>query len=361
MHIAYSQECRSYTLSVLLCLIATDIFVRLLRAPTNRLHAAYVIVTAISLYTHLYGIFTVFAHHLFYLLQLYRRRNELPLRPKQWIIDNVAIVALFSPWLPVVYLWTKSVAMNFWVKKVTLDDISRSYWMFSGQTVVYVFMIALVAIGVARYRKSRPFGLTLLLLIMLCPVIVPDLISVLTRPSYSPRYGIMGCIGMCAIAGAGAAALPRAVRTLVLATLIVLSPLGTAAVIPKAQWRDIGEFMNKNMRANDIAVIHCSAGMRLYNYYVHRPDVHGHPTDTNSFPFSGALDGRHVWLVIYDPWYTANDFLRKYPMHILRRKFTWGVMVLELTDQPAPGALPTEDSITNPRPQPTTQPATTPE
>src|SRR5688572_17902202 len=46
MHIAYSQECRTYALTVLLGLISCDLFVRLLRRPTQRLHAAYVIVSA---------------------------------------------------------------------------------------------------------------------------------------------------------------------------------------------------------------------------------------------------------------------------------------------------------------------------
>ena len=66
MLIAYSQECRAYSMSVLFGLWSCDLFVRLMRKPTQPRHVAYVLVTALLFYTHVYGLFTILAQLLVY-------------------------------------------------------------------------------------------------------------------------------------------------------------------------------------------------------------------------------------------------------------------------------------------------------
>jgi uncharacterized membrane protein len=60
----YAQEARAYALMLLLALWSCELFVRLIeRPPTRRREVAYVIVTALLLYAHLYGIFVIAAQH----------------------------------------------------------------------------------------------------------------------------------------------------------------------------------------------------------------------------------------------------------------------------------------------------------
>src|SRR5213078_3841336 len=63
-HIAYSQEARAYALFVLLSIASCDLFVRLLERKSPRLEVLYIIVSALMLYTHLYGIFTIAAQQI---------------------------------------------------------------------------------------------------------------------------------------------------------------------------------------------------------------------------------------------------------------------------------------------------------
>ena len=355
VQVVYSQECRSYSLSVLLGLVATDVFVRLLRRPTQRLHVAYAVVVALSLYAHLYGLFTVLAHHVVYLIELRRRGGRLPLRPRAWVVDNLAAAALFGPWLPVVFRWTRNVSANFWNKSVTLDAVAHTYWIFSGSTAAFLLMLALVVAGVAHLSRRAPAvdpvdpvgpprrrrrGLVVMLALLVCPVLVPVVVSVLGRPMYAPRYAIIASVAMCALAGVGAAALPRAAGVAMLAAVVALAPFGTAADIPRGNWREAGAFLARNMRPGDMAVVSASASKRLFRYYVRRNDVDLRPVDTGSLPVSLPLDGRRVWLVVHDSWYPVNSFVKRANVRIERRLLTSDVLVAELTDEPWPDGTP---------------------
>jgi uncharacterized membrane protein len=334
MHIAYSQECRSYTLSVLLGLAATDAFVRLLRKPTQRLQAAYALIAALGLYAHLYGLFTILAHHIIYWTMLARAKRPLRLRPRAWVVDNIAAAALFAPWMPITLTWTRAVAKNFWVKQVSFDDIARSYYMFAGSRTTLYITAALIVLGVARRRRMR--GIFVLLALMLTPIVIPVVLSALTHPTFAPRYGIIATVAMCALAATGIVALARWLGAAVLIALVVISPFGNAAKIYREDWRAAGEFLNRNMRKGDLAVVHARGGLRLYYYYVHRDDVDVRGTDAGTIPVSLPLDGRHIWLVHYAPWYPLNSFIIRGNFHIERRLIADGVTVLELTDESSP-------------------------
>jgi mannosyltransferase len=338
MHIAYSQECRTYALHVLLGLICCDVFVRLLRRPTPTLHAAYAISAALFMYSHPYAAFTLAALHAFYLLRRRRPRRvrRMPLSFKSLLIDDLAALALFSPWLPVIARWMGQVQPTIWLSRVTLDDISRTLWFFSGQTAMLCVMVALLVIAVWRWRRRE--GFWLLLLIALTPVVVPVVICLLIGPAFVPRYAIMGVSGFVAVAAAGVAALrPAPLRLAALLAIAIASPFGDAADIVRPDWRQIGEYLTRNMRAGDLAVIEIRAGTRLYDYYVRsRPDVRRLGIDTINLPVSYPLEppGRHVWLVIYHEWHATAAMIRRAPVTIGRRKFTWGVLAMELLEDP---------------------------
>jgi mannosyltransferase len=341
MHIAYSQECRSYTISVLLGLAATDIFIRLLRRPTQRLHVAYVLLAALGLYAHLYGLFIILAHHIIYWLQFtrsFRNKRPLRLRPRPWIVDNLAAASLFAPWAPIVLKWTRAVAKNFWVREVTFDDVARSYYIYAGSRAVLFIMTALIVLAIARWRRSRRMrlGISMLLAILLVPVIVPVTLSVLTHPTFAPRYGIIAAVAMCSLAAAGIVALPRWLGLITVITLAILSPFGAAANIYRENWHAVADFLNQKMRPGDLAVVHARGGTRLYDYYIHRPDVPRRGTDAGTIPVTLPLDGRRVWLVHYSPWYPLNSFVTRGNLRIDRRLVTEGIIVVELTDEPSP-------------------------
>jgi hypothetical protein len=165
---------------------------------------------------------------------------------------------------------------------------------------------------------------------------------------------MIASVGLCTLAGVGAVALPRVLGIPVLAAIVVLSPFADAAKIPRAQWREAGEFLQKYMRRDDLAVVSASASRRLFDYYVPQRDVNLRGVDTPALPVSLPLDGRRVWLIIHDSWYPANVFVARGNLRIERRLLRRDVLVLELTDQPAlpepaaTPALPSPSAATRP-------------
>jgi hypothetical protein len=113
------------------------------------------------------------------------------------------------------------------------------------------------------------------------------------------------------------------------------------------------------MRADDLAVVSASASRRLFDYYVGDHDLYLRGVDTPTLPVSLPLEGRRVWLVIHDSWYPANSFVTRAGLRIERRLLTRDVLVLELTDEPAPAPPPAPPTTpASPLPSAATPPTT---
>ena len=366
IQIAYSQECRAYSLSVLLGLWSCDAFVRLLlRRPKHGAEAEYIIVSTLLLYTHVYGLFTLLAQQVLYAWQWWRgwrNAREPRLPPGRFIVLNLAIGFLYAPFVPVIVRWTRAIHTNFWVQSNSWDDATYAYYVYAGSVAAFCMTAPLMALGIrAFYRRRRRMGLVLLLGLMILPVLVPLTISVLHRPSFAPRYAIVSSFAMLTFAAAGLASLrPAALRVVAVALIALVMPFGDAAKIKRAAWREVGAFLNQNMRPDDLAVVNIRAGTRLYDYYVKRPDVRRLGVDIGNVPVSLPLpDDRHVWLVLYGPIYPPQKILERAPWRIERRLLADGVSVLELTDKPAPElAREPTTSPASPSPSAATHPPT---
>jgi hypothetical protein len=237
-------------------------------------------------------------------------------------VVSLAVLALFSPWVPTAVAWTRSVNTGFWVKPMTPAEIGHAYAQYAGSNAALVLLVLLAGFGVARMsRRHRRGRLTLLLALATFPVVIPVIVSCLGHPSFTERYGIVAAAGLDALAGIGVAAIGiPAVQAACIAALAVLTFGGHPHLLPKPQWREAGRFLDAHLRRGDVAVVTRKNATYLYDYYVHRPDVRRIGFDSLSLPLSLPLDppGRHVWLVVH------SDRVR--PQQILDRA-TWATIV----------------------------------
>ena len=334
VHIAFAHEARTYTLTFFLAIVATDLFERLLHRASHRLEAAYVIVATLLLYAHLYGVFVLAAHNLAWLMFISRRRSTVAIRWRRWIGIDVAIALLYAPWVPTVLSWYKSVNISFWVKAASWDDITAAYWVYAGSAVMLVLFTAAVVLGIRSTWKHNRQALLLLCLLAFLPVLVPAAMSVLTHPSFAPRYGIVACVGLFPLVGAGIASLPRLLRwpsLIAIAAVCIYTNDGPATKIPKTPWRDAIAYLDAVAPPGDIVVNHIKAGSRLYNYYNTRPDLPPHPFDSQALPVSLPLNpGQHVWFLLYEQWYPLQSMLNRGPWHIVAHRRFGQILIMEL-------------------------------
>jgi 4-amino-4-deoxy-L-arabinose transferase-like glycosyltransferase len=349
MHVEYSRECRAYALLAFLSLASCDLFVRIVRnrRPTQTLLAGYVLVSVAMMYTHVYGCFTLLAQDVVFagLLLGRRSRRHVLQKLRTGLAAQLAIVLLFSPWIPNVLKWTRMVRTSFWVITFGRDDVVRTFWMLTGSAAALFAITALVVIAIwlhgrsqwRRRRWRRAFGFGLLLAMAFVPTFVPMTASMLSKPIFVPRYAILASAGLCGVAAAAIMMMrPAALRVVALVVLATVVSVGTAPKIDRAPWRLVGDFLNQNMRPGDLAVIHSRVGTRVYDFYVNRPDVPRRGVDAPAVPVSLPMDGRRVWLIMWDYAYTAQEMMGRAPWRIERRIMVPGVLAMELTDEPEP-------------------------
>ena len=335
MQVVYSQEARSYSLLALLSVLSCDLFVRLLREPTLRREVAYVAVSALLLYSHLYGVFTLAAQHLTYaVLLLTRRRPAAAIDANRWLVLNVAVGAIFAPWVPTAVRWTKSVGTGFWVRPMTFDDLADAYRWHLGSTAMVVAIVVFVVIGVARVRR-HVLGLTLVLGLATIPVVVPVVLSILSKPTFTYRYAIAAPAGLFILAACGVTALRY--RVAQIAAMGLLLSLSLTATLPdgqKPEWRTAIAYVTRAARPGDYVVLTPRLTTFLYDYYGTRTDVTRKGIDFGTIPLGlPRPPGEHTWLVFNPRDTHVNYPLLRGPWCVLSRAAFGELLVLELDDE----------------------------
>jgi 4-amino-4-deoxy-L-arabinose transferase-like glycosyltransferase len=344
--IQYAQEARSYSLMVLTSLLSCWLFVRLLdtNPPKPRLDAAYVLASAAALYSHLYAIFTLVAQALTYALEWTRPEKPF-LGVRRWVVTQVAIAALFLPWLPIAIRWARSVGSGFWVRPMTLYDLWAAYVAYAGGSGVLLILTLLLAlVGVVAQRRHVR-GLSLMLALATLSVVVPTIVSILTKPTFTPRYGIVAPAALCALAGCGVVALRNRIAQFVVTTaLVALSINGLRAIPPKPDWRGLVAHVEREARPGDYVVMNPHRSTYLYDYYATRKtDVTRKGLDAGAIPLSLPLDpGVTVWFIYVPGEYSPDEVIRRGPWHVRSTKTFTHLTLLELDDDEAsaPGTQP---------------------
>jgi hypothetical protein len=366
--IAYSQEARAYELMVLAGLVSTCLFVRIMRQRASRApapalapaQAAYAVVTALLLYCHLYGIFVLAAHHVAWALERLRRRPALSprrsarprrsaLSPGRWALLNLAVLALFSPWIRISIRWARDVQQSFWIPPVHPLDLWMTYRAYAGSTAMLILLAGAALMGLRR--AARRGALALLASLALLPVVVPIAVSILTRPTFTPRYGLIASAGWIGVAAGGIMTLRNLpLRAGTLAAITFFAAVATLPPVDKPPWRQAGAWLERHMKSTDIAVISRKNTTYLYDYYVHRADVRRFGFDGSAIPVTLPLPpGQHVWLILQANVEPRAAILARGGWKVLNSNAFDGVEILELTDasdasvgraDPPPGEIP---------------------
>jgi len=90
------------------------------RPPTRAKQTAYVLVTALLPYLHIYGTLVILTQNAWYALLLCFRRRELKVRAGQWIILQLVMFVLLLPFLKIFFHNVHQVSQGFWIPRPTL-------------------------------------------------------------------------------------------------------------------------------------------------------------------------------------------------------------------------------------------------
>jgi uncharacterized membrane protein len=386
-HVRFAQEARMYALLSLNASLATWALARLLSDPraatmpagrqalgawrawrmTGRLPAlrtlgtdlswgAYVLFAAATVWTHNTAVLFLVATNAFVLgLMWTRRRSKAStpeggpgfaatvgewgaLRPpamRSWIVAQVGVLALWSPWLWAFVRQSLAVLDEFWLSAPTWETVvgvvrdflcaflpARIGWAW----VVWALYGALLCLGVARLRNQRA-RLALLLTLFLTPLAGEWLVS-LWRPIFYDRTLIWASIPLYLLLALGICQLRY--RSFILVALTVVATLGGLSVREyslhhqKEQWDEAAAHVAERVEPGDLILFHATWVQIPFDFYLrdhHLPegvDAHGVPVDLfdrgvlepkmtlDDLPRQASLiHGRErVWLIYSHQWYT---------------------------------------------------------
>jgi hypothetical protein len=278
-HVQYSQDARSYSLMVLLCLLSSLYFLKCLQQPTRRNRAAYVLSIVLAIYAQFFSGLLVIAQ----LVSL----SFLNGAPSAWQTrakvknDWRWIALLVSP--IVAFIAATGTGPLRWVQRPGLKDL----WIFAlhftgngGPWLLFACAVACLAALLPVWRthtiRRAPFEIWRYRFLV-CWLLFPLLLTLglsLAKPLFVPRYFIFCLPPLLLLVGCGVTRLRSAVLMVpALAFVIILSLRGTTSYykqdldIQRDDWRAATHYLLNHAQPGDALLFHVPMGRMPYEFY----------------------------------------------------------------------------------------------
>ena len=276
--IYYAQEARMYSFLAFTSVLSLYFLLKYLDKQTNWSLFNYVWSSTLLVYTHLYGLFVLFAESLYVLLVFFiYSEKSVGIDVKKWLWAQIGILLLALPWL--IWLIDRILIVNehgFWVETPGLNSILKTFAAFSGTTRgLPIWGVALVlgmsflliiktALGkrVLGEQSTLDEGRAVLLLslLLLTPILLPYLASNYVTPIYIIRCTIAGHSAFCLLVAVGIERIRlNPVRYALYAMVLIMSARAIAAEDyvhrNAAQIRQAVEYIERNAGKDDVVIV----------------------------------------------------------------------------------------------------------
>ncbi len=272
--VRYSQEARSYTLMLFLCVLSSLYLLQCLENPSRRNRVAYVLISVLAVYAHFFAGLLVLTQWLSLCFQDRQRIPEGTRKNWRWIALSVLPVAAFVA--------TTGAGPLRWIKRpglIDLRDLALHLTGNGGWLLLIAYAIACLAamIPASRLAAQRVSGdvwrYRFLLLWLFFPVLLTVAVS-FARPLFLPRYFFFCLPALLLLAASGLARF-RSPWLLAppLLLFFVLSLRGTVSYyqqdfdLQRDDWRAASHYLLTNARPSDALVFHVAMGRMPYEYY----------------------------------------------------------------------------------------------
>jgi len=277
-HVQYSQEARSYSLMLLLCLLSSLYFLKGLSEPSRRNRTAYIFCSALAVYAQFFaGLLMIAQWASLSFLDGEQSAQQLRARiRKDW-----RWIALFTSPL-VIFVVTTGTGPLRWVQRPGAHDL----WLFAlhltgngGPLLLFAYAAACLTalLPALRTRAQRvpwkSWRCRFLLLWLLLPILFTLALS-LIKPLFVPRYFIFCLPALLLLVACGVTRLRRA--WLMISAVLFLSALsfrGTTSYygqdldIQRDDWRTATRYLLDHAKPGDAMLFHVPMGRMPYEFY----------------------------------------------------------------------------------------------
>lgn len=277
-HVQYSQEARSYSLMVLLCLLSSWYFLKCLTKPSRSNRTAYVLSSALAVYAQFFSGLLVIAQF----VSVNFLDGEQSASQTRTIRNDWRWIALLTSPV-VVFVATTGTGPLRWVQRPGPKDL----WLFAlhfagngGTLLLGAYAAACITTLVGALRAGRGRRVSweswryhFLLLWLLLPILLILALS-LVKPLFVPRYFIFCLPALFLLVARGVTRLrPAWLMAVAVLFLSALSFRGTIGYydqdldIQRDDWRSATRYLLDNARPGDALLFHVPMGRMPYEFY----------------------------------------------------------------------------------------------
>lgn len=315
--IYYAQEVKMYSLLLLLSLGSAYFFLRILKEGKFIAWVSYIFFTILSIFTHYFGFFNIFIQNCFLLSYRERYRNF----KLKWLIGQLIILLLFSPWLVNFVIHFARVKSYFWIQPVQLKDLLLTFKNFVlgyytanfNVSIVLIFIFILFLIGInsifqdkvnqeSNYLSgNRKLSLLFLLNYLFSPLLFAFLFSKFFKPIYLDRSLIISSPFLYIILALG---IERIKKNIIISSLAILMIITASAVA-------LRNYYNNNNFSSSPGVVIKKPLKQVLNYIISKYEQEdiillAHPSLLPSFEYYCPDDIKKSLYLVNVP---SNEFL----------------------------------------------------
>ncbi|OGL41229.1 MAG: hypothetical protein A2043_02815 [Candidatus Schekmanbacteria bacterium GWA2_38_9] len=387
-HIYYSQEVKMYSLFILLSFLSISFFILSITENKNSWWAGFVVSTVLSLYTHYYAMLLILIETItfiiFLIFKVFKESSakvpDLSLRgakrqsnlnvsngerdchahsasswarndheknrvfqksiTKKWLISNIFILLLFSPWIPIMlneHFFKTSGFVTTWIPK---PDLKTFFYTFKNFSVgfssprwnylpaVIIFAFCFIAGLFKLYKKKDIFILTASIFFL--PVAILFLVSQYA-PVYLDRYISFLIPLFCLIISIGISRFKTSLIVFLLVIISFFSYFGYINLYEKIPYlhqapgeheripiKPVVNFIEENFQPGDIIGHSCRSTLLSFEYYSGKRQRFLAVRNFENYPQSSAWthsslvpelvpnaikDAKRIWLILswWDP------------------------------------------------------------
>lgn len=360
-HIFFSQQARSYTLLLFLLLTSSWLFVRFTESPERRLYQfSYPVVSALSMYAHLFAILVVASHW----LSLGRVRA----RRVGWRRSLGMVAAFFVLALPMeAFALLRNRGQLNWIPPLTLKGFGEAMSQIAGYdngslgVLMLTLGLAVIAVAVDSRSRSEPtaFSVRFVAVWAVLPIALTLLYSI-HKPLFYSRFFVICVPALLLLVAEGVVAVKRLATPLrwlwlpALALMLGMSLRASwhyfkAPIWP--DWRSATHLVLVNQLPGD-GVCFAGNGVEPFLYYLHRemkigwdslPDVQHHQGFKCISHFPGEVSEtpsryQRVWLITTDPNPQERSWIKENLVPLYGRPIQRGVFAGSIKIELLPGA-----------------------
>ena len=268
-HIRFSQEARSYSMTVLLLTVFSVLLLHALRYPRKLNWGACAVVAIVAAYSHFFAVLACASQVL-----------GIGMRPARQHLRAAAIPILACGLLVVpigLFALSHDVGQLSGVMRPQFRHLLGVFFLLTGngpRFVIYLLLWIIAGWQSVRIRSGRPnesavsssysFVLTWLFL----PLFVTVVLSY-WKAALLPRYLLVSLPAAVIFGAAGAAHLPEKFRALIIVLLLALSLTSVASHYhrPNQGWRSAIQYVLAHSRSGDAISMMPASSAAVFDYY----------------------------------------------------------------------------------------------